>query len=307
MIEYGIVLLAFALGFSLARASTCTVAATNRFVMNGKADWFFGLVVAVSWSGMTLLFLTVFLPDFGAMPQDFVIGWQLVLGAGVIGLGALLNKACFIGSVAKIGIGDFSYILTFVGLAASLPVSQIPALSEFVHTTPIENANRHSGALFWIMLTIFIVICAISVWRLIKHKSQVKLALSVMGITAAMIYAAQPGWSYQHMLEEMVLHKRFSSGYIIEMTVAALFLGAIISSELKNRFNPHFSSWKPSMMNFAGGFLMGLGAKAVPGGNDTLLLWDIPGFALHGLVAYGIMIAVVAMMIATMKRLGVAM
>ena len=39
---------------------------------------------------------------------------------------------------------------------------------------------------------------------------------------------------------------------------------------------------------------MGFGAQIIPGGNDTLLLWTIPGLATYGALAYGTMIAVIA-------------
>ncbi len=39
---------------------------------------------------------------------------------------------------------------------------------------------------------------------------------------------------------------------------------------------------------------MGIGASGVPGGNDTLLMWTIPGLALYGAVAYLVMIATIA-------------
>jgi hypothetical protein len=40
--------------------------------------------------------------------------------------------------------------------------------------------------------------------------------------------------------------------------------------------------------------LMGAGAGYIPGGNDMLLLWSIPGLALYGAVAYLIMMATLA-------------
>ena len=48
------------------------------------------------------------------------------------------------------------------------------------------------------------------------------------------------------------------------------------------------------MRCLAGGMLMGLAAKLIPGGSDMLLLWSIPGLALYGAVAYLIMLATLA-------------
>jgi hypothetical protein len=47
---------------------------------------------------------------------------------------------------------------------------------------------------------------------------------------------------------------------------------------------------------------MGLGAALVPGGNDMLLLWAIPGLTLYGVLAYLIMLAVIALAFLVGKR-----
>ena len=39
---------------------------------------------------------------------------------------------------------------------------------------------------------------------------------------------------------------------------------------------------------------MGCGAALVPGGNDSLLLWAIPGLTLYGTLAYFLMLATIA-------------
>lgn len=39
--------------------------------------------------------------------------------------------------------------------------------------------------------------------------------------------------------------------------------------------------------------VMGYGAQQMPGGNDSLLLWAIPGLTLHGLIAYAVMACVI--------------
>jgi hypothetical protein len=39
---------------------------------------------------------------------------------------------------------------------------------------------------------------------------------------------------------------------------------------------------------------MGCGAALVPGGNDTLLLWAIPGLTVNGALAFAVMLAVIA-------------
>ena len=39
---------------------------------------------------------------------------------------------------------------------------------------------------------------------------------------------------------------------------------------------------------------MGAGARMIPGGNDTMMLWSIPGLAHHGVAAYRVMMLTIA-------------
>lgn len=108
MFEPLIIPFAFVLGFTLARASTCTVAATKRWVYKGKTDWFVGIMVAVSWSGVTLLvlkmlslraprFLTAFARALRLQPYEaHVISADAALVEPKI-CGAPLSKCCFLG------------------------------------------------------------------------------------------------------------------------------------------------------------------------------------------------------------------
>ena len=47
---------------------------------------------------------------------------------------------------------------------------------------------------------------------------------------------------------------------------------------------------------------MGCGAALIPGGNDRLLLWAIPGLTLYGVLAFGLMLAVMALGFALAAR-----
>ena len=86
-----IIVFAFILGFALSRASTCTVMATARWVMQGKVDWLVGILIAVCWSAMTLLALRVIFPGQIEMPPVVPINLPLIIASIVMGAGAFLN------------------------------------------------------------------------------------------------------------------------------------------------------------------------------------------------------------------------
>ena len=54
--------------------------------------------------------------------------------------------------------------------------------------------------------------------------------------------------------------------------------------------------------NVIGGFLMGLGAAVIPGGNDGLILAALPALSVGGAVAYVVMLATIMTALAVKRR-----
>lgn len=292
--EWVIIPLAFILGFSLGRVATCTYASTDRWINLGKGDWLFGLLIVASWAAVTQTLLIIFYPDVHT-PNDLVLNPQLFLGAILMGVGATVNRGCFIGTVGNIGTGKFSYILSFVGLATALWLTKHGGLNLFEPAQPITEPIFADSFLEWLGLFGFAAIVLFSIWLIVTTRKPAYLALSAVGITASIIYCTRPDWAYSSQLNSAIAGKGLADGGTVEIAVAAMFAGALISSWLKQRFKPQIGSWPVALAKFSGGFLMGIGASAVPGGNDVLLLWSIPGLTLYGLLAYLTMIATIAL------------
>ena len=286
-----VIVFAFILGFALSRASTCTVMATARWVTMGKFDWLLGIFIAVCWSAVTLLALNAIFPGQIIAPQNVPINPTLFVASVVMGLGAFLNKGCFIGTIGRISSGNPSYLMTFAGLAASRVLGEHSVLSETFSQTPPADSGAIAPIVFWGGTFLFISVFIYSWVRIFQKRQQAIIALCAMGVFAALTYASNPGWSYEEWVGRIVNGQALSDTFQIEFTILALFAGAVISSVLNGKFSLQTPSPSVMAMCFSGGILMGLGAKFVPGGNDTLLLWTIPNFAIHGLVAYMTMVA----------------
>ena len=112
--------LAGLLGFSLARANSCTVASVRRLVIEQRWDWLLGLATAASTGAVTLVvLLTIPEPGF-ALPEHHGLGWGPIVGGLLLGFGAWINRACMLGSISRIAEGDTNFLLTLVGLALAL-------------------------------------------------------------------------------------------------------------------------------------------------------------------------------------------
>jgi hypothetical protein len=128
--------------------------------------------------------------------------------------------------------------------------------------------------------------------------------LALVGVSGGLIFASSPEWAYGAVINNLINGDGLAAGDIIEFAVAALFGGAVLSAVLKGRFAWQYDGAAASATHFVGGVLMAIGAAWVPGGNDVLLLWTIPGMALYGLIAYLVMIAVIAAALAIGQRFG---
>jgi len=303
MPQFVIIPLAFLLGFALSRVATCTVAATDRWINQGKLDWLGGLVVVMSWSGLVLFYLLLY-SGRAHIPVDIEIRSSLFIGAIFMGLGALINKGCFVGTIGYIGTGQFSYLLSFVGLGLAMWLAGNNMLDLFDPVTPKKRTLIPDDPLKQAVVMGFVMICIFSLWKLVMKRNLAMLALLTIGISAALMFGTRPEWAYAAVLNSFINGQGLSVGMTIEIGVAMLFAGAIFSSWLKDRFKPTLGTWKLAAGNFVGGFLMGIGASAVPGGNDILLMWTIPGLALYGAIAYLVMIVTIAV---TMKMMPVVL
>jgi hypothetical protein len=288
--------------FGLSGAPPFRVAQTYGFILHNKRDWFIGILIAVCWGTITLFVLRALFPDKIELPQSLTPNLTVFLAAIIMGIGAFLNRGCFIGTIGRISSGDLAYLFTFAGLGVSSVIGRgyEPMGTLVQHHRP--RLSPDSGPIFWVILGVVGLIAAWSVWRRYRRRQQAILALSVVGVSAILLFVARPDWSYEGLIGRLATGQGTSENFVVELTVLSLFAGAIISSFLNSKFQLRFTGIRKAILSFVGGALMGLGAMYVPGGNDTLLLWVIPGFAAHGLFAYLTMVAVVAILMPVAKR-----
>ena len=282
------------LGFALARANSCTVASTRRLIIERRADWLLGLLVVIGWAGLVLLGLSIVAPDHFRLPAGLPLNALLVVGGIMLGVGAVINKGCFLGSVSQLSRGNSNYLLTLVGIAIALRLIEFKAGGPLPATARGTQQAGGAGIAGAIALVAFAMLAAYSVRSFLQRRRATMLALIIVGIAGGTIYALSPDWSYTSVLDRAV-HGNFGGRIWYEESAALLlFGGALLSSSLRHKFDLVRPSVRAAAGCLAGGFLMGAGAKLIPGGNDALMLWSIPGLTAYGIVAYFVMIATIA-------------
>ena len=294
MIAYAVLpMLAALLGFALARSNSCTVEATAQLIEERKLDFLAGLLLAAASAGLVLAALALADPDDPSLPMHFQPGWAPLAGGAVMGLGALVNGRCMLGSITVLGRGNLNYLFTLAGMAAALlatpRIYRLPVAGDGTGMASFGELPPLS-----VLLATMALVLIIGGSRLWRGERGSTFYLVLAGISGAALFAANPQWSYLAAIDRAVRGEVLGEMAEYDVAAVALFAGATLSAWLRDRFDLAMVAPGQAFACFVGGAAMAVGALIIPGGNDTLLLWTIPGLAGYGLIAYAAMIAVIA-------------
>ena len=258
------------------------------------------MLVATCAAGLGLLSLALLRPAGVVLPAQLPLAPGLLAGGALLGAGALLNGACYLGSVQYLGRGNPNFLLTMLGLglAARSAAGGTPMAMRMV----AGSAGRMPDASVAIAgLALFAVLLSLPMRG---ARSAAVYAAAAAGLVAAGIYAWHPAWSYGVVVESLV-HARHGMAPGL-LAACLLFVGATLGAVLQHRWQLAPLEPLRAARCLAGGFVMGWGAHLVPGGNDMLLLWVLPGLAAYGLVAYIAMLATLALLMVVPQAMAAA-
>ena len=288
MIDALLLALTFALGAVLARVSLCAVAGVQRAMGARDYSGLQRLVLAASGAGLVLLVLAGIAPGSVLLPSPQPVHAGVFAGGVLLGLGALVNGGCYLGSVLYLGSGNLNFLLTLAGIAAGARAAEALALLPAGGAAGTRIAMGYGwiiGALAFSLFTLLLL------WR--ARPAALWLAL-LAGALAGLVYARHPGWSYGTVLDALA-HGRYSRmDWSSNLSALLLFAGALAGAWLSGSFRLQRPEWRRGLRCAGGGLIMGCGAALVPGGNDSLLLWAIPGLTIYGTLAYFLMLATIA-------------
>ena len=270
------------LGALLSRTSLCTVAGMQQCLRERSVGGLRPMLVATCTAGLGLMSFALLRPAGVVLPGQLPLGPGLLAGGALLGAGALLNGACYLGSLQYVGRGNANFLLTLLGLGLAARSASGGTMAGSPGRMP-EAAVAMAGLAGFALL----------LWLLLRSRQPIATyAAAAAGIVASGIYAWHPAWSYGVVVESLVHARRAMAPGLL--AACMLFVGATIGAVLQHRWK--FAAFEPVRATrcLAGGYVMGWGAHLVPGGNDMLLLWALPGLAAYGLVAYLAMLVTLA-------------
>lgn len=302
---------AFVMGYALNQGTTCAVTAARQVIDERRPTMLLGFGVASATAGLVWLPLAWMTNGAVTLTPDHMVSASLILGSVLLGLGAVMNRACLLGSVSRIGDGRLSYLGLPVGLAAGFVLGDRLGLS-----APVAQANmlgRPSGIAV-LVLVIFGILMGLGWWGMRRlgdaggeDRWSWRTAMVVLGVSGAVLFAVAPGWTLADAIRLAVpggVMAMMTAGALGLLMFAILSAGAVVSGVRRRSFvlrPPRLVAFSRSVL---GGGVMALGANLVPGGNDTLLLAALPGATVAGLVAYLVMSTTVFALLLARRELG---
>ncbi|HTI31069.1 MAG TPA: YeeE/YedE thiosulfate transporter family protein [Sphingomonas sp.] len=291
------------IGWSVNEGGLCAVAAARELVTRRAGRLFAGSILASATTGALLLPVAWVLGPGVRLVGSAPIDIGLVAGAALLGLGAVVNDACLLGSLARLGDGELRFLAMPLGIAtgfASVGAAAVVGPSQFA------QPSLTGIALIGISLALGIV----AIRRLRRAPARLEgrrwsltTAMIVLGLAGGALYAIAPGWTWSDAIRRNLPYAMaMGDGGAGTALAIATVAGSVQAAILDRRFRPRRPLLADLVRSFAGGWIMAVGATMVPGGNDSLLLAAIPSGSISGVLAYAVMTVTIALLLAARRR-----
>ena len=276
--------LIFVMGMAVQRGNTCTVVAFDDLLHRRSAERLLAIVYCWLWvaGGLTLLKLTT---GFMLGAQLFPITIWSVIGGLILGIGAVVNGACTVGTVARIGSGEYSYGLTVVGffLGCVLAPHVFGRTSTSHAGSPATTTSVDHPVIALLGLA---VVVGLTVRRLATHEQESvrdflhkawdpRTALMIVAMLFVVVVHIYGAWAYTDLLGDVA--KGAGKQIVARFALfAALLAGAIVGGRTLRGARLIGPLVPRAIRCTLGGILMGLGFSLAPGAFDGLTLLGQP-------------------------------
>jgi len=283
--------LAGLLGFAIQRGGTCTVAAIDEIVIHRRGSRFFALLEAAVWvAGGLFIFWSLKLDQQPIISWD--ITWLTVLGAALLGLGAVINGACMVGTISRIGNLEWMFGFTLLGFWVGSMAFYGLSLDVYLPS----GKTREAFTLIppWFILLIVTGMLA-RLFYLRKHLWHFRMATIIIAIAQLMLRLVYGPWAFSDFLIDLAKRNE-----VINFVPRLLLFMALLGGAIWGGFTKTSSRSIRGMhlqgiiQRLMGGALMGAGSLMVPGSHDSLVLFYLPLLLPFAFVAYTVMILTVA-------------
>ncbi len=298
-----IALLASGVGFATQRGSICSILAARQVAETGRATRLVAFIRAALWALVIVVPLSWFSKGSIFLSPSYDISVAAFLGGALYGLGTFINGGCMFGTVARIALGNLSFLTALPGVALGAGLGTAVALPHLAFVQADSPLREPGFGAFAVLMVAagFVGLAVVGIARthrraglrvgqvLRASRWRTAFAMMIIGILGGLLFATGSPWSYPTLLRQVGNLTLGQKAMLAPTTIIgplAVLAGAITASALGGRFVLRAASGAQLGRSLVGGATMGFATILVPGGNDTLLLSALPSLAAHGAVAY---------------------
>jgi toxin CptA len=281
------------MGFALQRGGTCTVAAIDEILLHRRSARLLALMEAALWVFLGLLVL--WSAHLLEQPlQSWEISAGTFLGALLLGLGAVINGACIVGTIARIGNLEWTFSFTLFGFFVG---AWFFYALNFHRYLPIEQASTHRELIpLWAMMAILVAMI-LRLWHYRKRIWHLRMSTILIGVSALFLMVLYGPWAFTDFFIDVAKNKADLDFVPRFLLFAGLLCGTLWGGFTSKLPRPkHSVSTKNIVKCLMGGMLMGIGSVMIPGSHDSLILFYLPLLMPFAWLAFITMIATIASM-----------
>ncbi len=294
------------MGFAIQRGATCMVAAVDEVVTQRSAN---RLVAMLEASAIVAggIVLAKFAGHLAMAPATYQLTAWTLLGGAIMGLGAFIARACVFGAIARIGSGEWAYLLVPAGFllgctAARQLLNVAPPLKIPSRSLLLDQAALVAAPLLLLAgWRLWRTAAAARERRLNDYVWSPHVATGVIGLTFVIMFLTVGAWAYTQVLAEASRGMAQMIGSRLFLLVA-LFTGAVVGGWTAGRLKFVRPSWPSIARCLAGGALLGFGGMIVPGNNDGLILVGLPLLQPYAWAALATMVVAIYLAIIIERR-----
>lgn len=314
--------LAFLMGFTGNRTTLCAVKAVDEVINKRSCNLLLSFLKIIIWVfGINLLF-ELFSVISPARDNNYAFRVEGLLGGVIFGFGATINGGCSLYTLIRFCRGNTGILLSFLGLCLGSIVAR-HLIGTFPELGPkmIEPFRGFKRNHLFLLASVFVAWGSYECWMLFKGTNlaawkqrmkselyELRLSSALLGLSNGVLVVFVGTWMYTHLIISSLMNVLFVQNGRAEENLSlihsglflVLLLGIFLSAYLSKTFVINFKfRWN----YLFGGFLMGVGAMLIPGGNDVILLNSIPTISFQAVPSYLAMLIGIAALLLLKKRI----
>ena len=299
-----ILMLAYFAGYSIRRGSICVVLAARTLIVDRKTARFRAFSVAAAGSGAVIVPLHWLAPEAAMLSAGYPVTVTALWAGAAFGIGAWVNGACGLGTLAHLTGGNLNFAVSILGMATgailAVYVRGKEGLESVLRVSPLDRPEPLSVLIVLLFGAVLLVALSRRLprwWRALQDPAGSRMgpyrSMLVFGVCGGLLYSLAGNWTYMSVLSRraarLVEPNLLPSGWPALLVAAAVVVGGIVAAVRAGNFNLRPPTLIGGVRCLIGGTIMGASASAIPGGNATLLLHGLPSLAPHAISAYASM------------------